>query len=95
MLFRSGVTSPEANLWGQGTVVEFVYDGTYWVMVNGMTASKYWYGLTRLYDDVNSNSSTLAATASAVKTAYDHADQAVKQIGDIAALLDSINGEVI
>jgi len=91
----SGSTTPGSNAWVQGEVVTFVYDGTYWIMVNGMTASVYWYGLTRLCSDVNNSSSTLAATASAVKSAYDHADQAVKQIGDIAALLDAINGEVI
>ncbi len=91
----SGSTTPGSNAWIQGAVVEFVYDGTYWIMLNGMTASKYWYGLTILCNDTTTSSDTMAATASAVKTAYDHADEAIKQIGDVAALLDSINGEVI
>lgn len=62
--------------WIAGTVIDFVYNGTYWVMVNGSHATTAYYGRTRLNNSVSSSSTALAATANAVKTAYDKAVEA-------------------
>lgn len=62
--------------WQDGEVVDFVYDGTYYLLVRSGTASTTWYGLTKLSNDVTSTSTALAATANSVKTAYDAATAA-------------------
>lgn len=74
---KYGSTGPDTYMWNAGAVVEFIYDGTYWVMVNGTTATTTYYGLAKLSSSVSSTSTTLAATPSAVKQAYDKAVAAV------------------
>ncbi len=74
---KYGSTGPDTYMWNAGAVVEFFYDGTYWVMVNGTTATTTYYGLTKLSSSVSSTSTTLAATPSAVKQAYDKANNAL------------------
>ena len=49
----------------------FVYDGSYWELVSKSTATTSYYGLTKLSSSTSSTSTALAATASAVKAAYD------------------------
>lgn len=51
--------------------VLFIYDGSYYVAFTLNTATTSYYGLTRLSSSTSSTSTTLAATASAVKAAYD------------------------
>lgn len=70
---KYGTAAPETYMWQAGAVVEFVYDGTNWTMVNGTTATTSYYGLAKLSSSVSSTSTTLAATPSAVKQAYDKA----------------------
>ncbi len=48
-----------------------VYDGTYWVALTLSVANTSYYGLVRLSTAINSTSTGLAATSSAVKQAYD------------------------
>ena len=60
--------------WSAGEVVDFVYDGTYFVMVEGGLASTLVYGITKLSTSTSSTSTSLAATPSAVKSAYDLAN---------------------
>ena len=36
---KYGTTAPDTYLWQAGAVVEFIYDGTNWVMANGTTAT--------------------------------------------------------
>lgn len=62
--------------WQAGEVVDFVYDGTYFMMVNRATATTTYYGVTKLSSSTSSTSTALAATASAVKSAYDLANSA-------------------
>lgn len=57
--------------WKPLQTVLLVYDGTYWVAVNTSVATTTYYGLTKLSSSVASTSTALAATASAVKQAYD------------------------
>ncbi len=51
----------------------FTYNGTYWIADGGIANTTY-YGKTKLSSSVSSTSTSLAATPSAVKTAYDLAD---------------------
>lgn len=71
---RVGTTKTIRYYWSAGEVIAFVYDGTNWVMQGRGTASTTYYGLTRLSSATNSTSTALAATASAVKAAYDLAN---------------------
>ena len=65
-------TSDISNRWGSNEVVSFVYDGTKFVMLEQGLASTTQYGITKLNNTVTSTSTSEAATAKAVKTAYDN-----------------------
>lgn len=63
---------------GAGEVVEFLFASSSAVrMVNKTTATTTYYGLTKLSSSVSSTSTSLAATPSAVKEAYDLANSRV------------------
>lgn len=64
-------TSVNTGIWRANEVVDFVYNGTYWIALGVTVASTSNYGLTKLSSSTSSTSTTLAATASAVKAAYD------------------------
>lgn len=64
-------TSDISNRWGSGEVVSFVYDGTKFIMLEQGKASTTAYGITKLNNTVTSDSTSEAATANAVKSAYD------------------------
>ncbi len=66
-----GTTAASTYMWRSGEVVLFVYNGTNWELISKSTATTTYYGLTKLSSSVTSTSTTLAATASAVKQAYD------------------------
>ena len=68
---RVGTTNAARYEWVAGEVLQFVYDGTYWVLADGGIATTTYYGVTKLSSATNSTSTALAATASAVKVAYD------------------------
>lgn len=57
--------------WRSGEVVGFVYNGTNFVILDGGIATTSVYGVTKLSSSTSSTSTALAATPSAVKTAYD------------------------
>lgn len=65
-------TSDISNRWGSGEVVSFVYDGTKFIMLEQGKASTTAYGITKLNNTVTSTSTSEAATANAVKSAYDN-----------------------
>ena len=69
-----GTTAASTYMWRSGEVVLFVYNGTNWELISKSTATTTYYGLTKLSSSVTSTSTTLAATASAVKQAYDRQD---------------------
>lgn len=69
-----GSTEASTYMWRSGEVVLFVYNGSYWELISKSTATTTYYGLTKLSSSVTSTSTTLAATASAVKQAYDRQD---------------------
>lgn len=63
--------------WGNNTPITFVFDGTRWVIVDCGLAGLTYYGRTKLENSVTSTSNSTAATPNAVKTAYDHATEAL------------------
>jgi hypothetical protein len=70
-IVKNGTTAGIRYQWQAGEVVQFVYDGTNFVEVNGATATTTYFGVTKLTTSVASTSTTTAATPSSVKTAYD------------------------
>lgn len=76
----SSISSHAGGMWQDGEVVDFVYDGTGWVIVKGGTATENNYGLVKLNTSINSTSTTTASTSSAVKQAYDLADSKQEEL---------------
>lgn len=70
-MVSSGTTAITTYQWRANQIVLCVYDGTSWQVVDKGTATTTYYGLTKLSSSTSSTSTTLAATASAVKAAYD------------------------
>lgn len=73
-VMRAGTTAAQRYIWVAGEVIDFVYDGTNFVAVNEGVATTTYYGTTKLSSSTSSTSTSLAATPSAVKAAYDLAD---------------------
>lgn len=63
--------APGSYYWKAGQTILFIYDGTYFVGLSQSVATTTYYGITRLTSSTSSTSTSLAATASAVKAAYD------------------------
>lgn len=74
---RYGATSVDVNEWYANTVVDMVYTGSVFTIVRGNHASTSYYGVTKLSSAIDSTATDLAATPSAVKTAYDLANAAL------------------
>lgn len=68
---RIGTTLTTRYYWTAGEVIDFVYDGTNYMMINAGTAGTTYYGLTKLSSSVSSTSEATAATSKAVKTVND------------------------
>lgn len=91
---RIGTTNAARYEWQAGEVLQFVYDGTYWMLTDGGIATTTYYGVTKLSSATNSTSNALAATASAVKAAYDLANG--KQDALVSGTnIKTINGDSI
>lgn len=69
--------------WRAYTYITFFYDGSSWniISMQPTTASTNYYGYTKLSNSYNSTSTSLAATPSAVKAAYDLANAALPKSG--------------
>jgi hypothetical protein len=79
---RYGTSVGVRYQWAAGEVVQFVYDGTNFIEINGYYATTTYYGVTKLTSSVTSTSTSLAASANGLKIAYDlAASKAAK--GDI------------
>ena len=70
-IVRVGTTIKSRYYWLAGEVIDFIYDGTNFVMLEGGVATTTYYGMTKLSSSISSTSTALAATPSAVKQAYD------------------------
>ncbi len=94
---KYGNTAPTNYPWAAGAVVRFVYDGQYWLVQNGSTATTNTYGVTKLSTSVSSTASDVAATPSAVRQAYNLASNAIPKaqrgVSNGVASLDA-NGKV-
>lgn len=77
----TGTTNVLAYQWAPNEAIGFVYDGTYFRMLDGMVANTTYYGMTKLSSSTSSTSTTTAATPSAVKSAYDLANAALPKTG--------------
>lgn len=75
-----GTTAAAQYEWQAGEVIDFIYDGTQWVVVNGGIAGTTYYGKTKLTSDLTGTSEWLAATQKAVNTLNSNL---AKQIGVI------------
>lgn len=84
-IVKYGTTNEDPRGWRPGEVLDLVYDGANWVVTDGGDASTDYYGVTKLSNATNSTSTTMAATPSAVKAAYDLANgkQAAIHTGSI------------
>ena len=69
-----GTDTTSRYFWKANEVVDFVYNGTNFVMLEQGTATTTYYGVTKLSSSTSSTSTALAATPSAVKAAYDLAN---------------------
>lgn len=69
-IVRLGTTAAARYEWQAGEVVDFVYDGTNFVIQDGAMATTTYYGQTILYSGTDSTSEDMAATAKAVNTVY-------------------------
>ena len=74
---RASGTDAARYEWNAGEVLDLVYNGTAWVLTDGVRADTTYYGITKLNSAVNSTSNATAATAGAVKKAYDLAAAAI------------------
>lgn len=95
---RVGTTTATRYFWSAGEVIDFVYDGTNFVMSRTGVASTTYYGLVKLSDATNSSSTSLSATANAVKKTYDLAKGKMTKISSPTAnsiLVDDGNGEAV
>lgn len=70
-IVRNGTTAAAQYEWNAGEVLDFVYDGTNWVIADGAIATTTYFGLTKLNSSSTSSSTTEAATPSAVKAVND------------------------
>lgn len=76
-VYRTSTDATSRYYWAAGAVVDFVYDGNHWVMVGKGYATTTYYGITKLSSSVSSTSTSLAASASAVKTVNDKIEERV------------------
>lgn len=66
-----GTNKTAAYYWSPKETVGFVYDGTYFRMIDSQVATTTYYGMTKLSSSTSSTATNVAATPSAVKAAYD------------------------
>lgn len=68
---RYGTYAADRYEWRNGEVVDFVYDGANWLMVDAGTASRNYWGITKLSSETDSTLENIAATPAAVKAVAD------------------------
>lgn len=72
---RKGTTAAELYEWDANEVLDFIYDGTSFIIQSGAVPTTTYYGSRiKLSSSTSSTSEDLAATPKAVKTAYDLAN---------------------
>ena len=66
-----GTTAAARYEWNAGEIIDFVYDGTNWVMVDSGHATTSYFGKTKLNDSLTSTSTAQALTANQGKVLND------------------------
>lgn len=87
-----GTSAIQSYAWKPGQIVLLIYDGTSWVTLVQSWANTTYYGITKLSSSVSSTSTTLAATASAVKEAYDRSSWPSISLDTALAISDGGTG---
>lgn len=67
-IVQKGTTTTTRYWWDAGEVVDFVYDGTNFVIVDGAPATTTYYGITKLADSDSSTSTALALVPNSLYT---------------------------
>lgn len=67
---RNGTTNAARYEWLAGEVIDFVYDGSGWLMVNGGIATTTYYGYTKLATSATSTSTALALTPASLNSFF-------------------------
>lgn len=67
----SGTDYASVGAWGPGSVLDFLYDGTNWIIVDGSKASTSRYGRTKLVNNLTTTSDSTALTATQGKVLND------------------------
>lgn len=67
-IVQKGTTTTTRYWWDAGEVVDFVYDGTNFVIVDGAPATTTYYGITKLVDSDSSSSTATALTPNSLYT---------------------------
>ena len=62
-------TNAVRYIWSAGEIIDFTYNGTYWIMHRSALATTLYYGLAKYSDSLTSTSSALGATPKAINTA--------------------------
>ena len=62
-------TNAVQYIWSAGEIIDFTYNGTYWIMHRSALATTLYYGLAKYSDSLTSTSSALGATPKAINTA--------------------------
>lgn len=70
---RLSGTAAGSYEWQSGEVIDLYFNGSAFIMSNGGLATTSYYGVTTLSSSTSSTSTSVAATPSAVKSAYDRA----------------------
>ena len=65
---RNGTTNAARYEWAAGEILNFVFDGTYWVIVDGNFATTTYYGVTKLATSATSTSTGLALTPASLNS---------------------------
>lgn len=65
-IYRTGSNAAGQYEWPAGAVIDFVYNGTYWVIADGRVATTTYFGMTRLTTSATSAADSSAATPASI-----------------------------
>ena len=66
--YKAG-TNAVQYIWSAGEIIDFTYNGTYWIMHRSALATTTYYGIAKYSDSLTSTSSALGLTPKAINTA--------------------------
>lgn len=90
-----GTTSVGTYMWAAKDIVQFIYNGTYWILAQVSAATTSTFGITRLNNTVTSTATNLAATAYSVKQAYDRGSAAYTKASDLESVVNDAKSDAV